>query len=446
MKISFLGATKTVTGSKYLVAENNNTILVDCGLYQGTKEEELLNYEELPVLAKDIDALILTHAHLDHCGFIPRLVKNGFCGKIYATAATIEIAKIILIDSAKIQEENSKKYTSKKNPLSKPLYTQQETVESFDLFTPVDYDKEFEILGFKVKFKRAGHILGASSVYITGSKRVLFSGDLGRLDDPLMVSPDKISHCDLVVMESTYGNRVHAQVDPISKLEKILERVVAENKVLLVPSFAVARSQLFLHYLKQVFLKREDLKIPAFVNSPMINQVTEIYKQHSDEIKLSSDDFKNSMTSARFLEWSKEYSKLNKKKGPLIIVAASGMVSGGRILEHLDHFGKYPNNMVLLIGYQSVGTIGHSLKNDQRDISLLGHKMNVKAEVVLLENLSAHADQDELIHWLSSSQSLPKEVVLVHGEEEAQVGLKKRIEEQLNLSVYLSKEIKEIEL
>jgi metallo-beta-lactamase family protein len=446
VKVKFLGATKTVTGSKSLVQTAKSIVLIDCGLYQGSKEEELLNREEFPISPNAIDAIILTHGHLDHCGFIPKLVRDGFKGKIFATKATIEIAKVILVDSAKIQEENSKKYTSKKNPLSQPLYTQQDSLESFNYFHEVSYDREFEFNDIKIRFKRAGHILGASSVYISEKKTILFSGDLGRFEDPLIFPPDQIEDCDLVVMESTYGNRVHSLEKPQDQLEKVLETVVDENKALLVPSFAVARAQLFIHHLKSVFIKRPDLEIPAFVNSPMINQVTEIYRSHNDEVKLSSEEFKGSMSSVRFLEWSKEYSKLNKKKGPLLIMAASGMMSGGRILQHLDHFGKYANNIVLLIGYQSQGTIGHSLENNEREISLLGHKMNVKAQILKLDNLSAHADQDELVHWLSKGQKSIGQVVLVHGEDIAQRKLKERIEKDLNLVVSLSKEVKEIEL
>ncbi|WP_127718135.1 MBL fold metallo-hydrolase [Halobacteriovorax sp. HLS] len=445
MKISFLGATKTVTGSKYLIEAKSKKFLVDCGLYQGQKEEQLLNRESLGFMAKDLDAIFLTHGHLDHCGMIPKLVKEGFQGKIFATAATIEIAKIILIDSAKIQESDASKYTSEKNPLSTPLYDAQDVQKSFELFSPVEFDHIFSCHGLEVTFRRAGHILGASCVYIKEDKTVLFSGDLGRLNDPLMPAPSEIHHCDLIVMESTYGNRIHSKKDPVIELEKILERVVKDSKVLLVPSFAVARAQLFIHYLSEIFSRREDLKIPAFVNSPMTNLVTEVYRNYSEQTNLTKESFSDSMSGVRFLEFSKEYSKLNKRKGPLIIIAASGMVSGGRVLEHLDHFGKYDNNIVLLIGYQGEGTIGHDLQHDKNEISLLGHKMTVKAQVNFLENLSAHADQSELLEWLSTNKNPEAKVVLVHGDEQAQLELKSVIEQKLKLEVDLSKVIKEID-
>lgn len=445
MKISFLGATKTVTGSKYLVEARSKNFLVDCGLYQGQKEEQLLNREPLDVMAKDVEAIFLTHGHLDHCGMIPKFVKEGFQGKIFATAATIEIAKIILIDSAKIQEADASKYISPKNPLSTPLYTSEDVQKTLELFSVVEFDQTFSFHGLEITYRRAGHILGASCVYIKDEKTALFSGDLGRISDPLMPAPSEIYPCDLIVMESTYGNRIHSHLDPSAELEKILEKVVKEKKVLLVPSFAVARAQLFIHYLSEIFSRREDLKIPAYVNSPMTNSVTEVYRNFSDQTKRSKEEFSDSMSGVRFLEYSKEYSKLNKKKGPLIIIAASGMVSGGRILEHLDHFGKYENNIVLLIGYQGEGTIGYELRNDRREISLLGHKMTVKAQVSFLENLSAHADQSELLEWLSTNKNKSAKVVLVHGDEQAQIDLKSKIEEKLKLEVELSKTIKEVD-
>lgn len=444
MKVSFLGATETVTGSKYLVETGSRKFLVDCGLYQGQKDEELMNREPLPIDACEIDAIFLTHGHLDHCGLIPKLIKDGFNGKIFATEATIEIAKIILLDSARIQESDATKYTSKNNPLSIPLYSLEDAQDSFSLFHKVELNKAFMIDDLEITYKNAGHILGASSIYLKGKKTILFSGDLGRYKDPIMSPPSDICEADYIVMESTYGSRNHSSMNPVMELEKILEDVVKNNRVLLVPSFAVARAQLFVHYLSQIFAKREDLKIPSFVSSPMTNAVTEIYKKFSSETKLSEEEFINSMSGVRFLEFSKDYSKLNKKKGPLIIVAASGMISGGRILKYLDHFGKHSNNIVLLIGYQAEGTIGRDLENDIREVSLLGHTMTIKAEIQKLENLSAHAGQDELMQWLSTNKNPKAQVILVHGEGESQNDLKLKIERDLSLQVSLSKEIREI--
>lgn len=444
MKISFLGAVETVTGSMYLVDTGTTKVLVDCGLYQGQRDEKLLNYRELPVKASDIGAIFLTHGHLDHCGMIPKLVKDGFSGIIFGTEATIEVAKIILLDSAKIQESDASKYTSVKNPLSKALYTTEDALNSFELFRRVEVDKVFNFSDLQVTYRMAGHILGASSIYLKGEKTVLFSGDLGRLDDPLMPAPSQIDECDYIVMESTYGNRNHSRTNPSDELEKILEDVIANKRVLLVPTFAVARAQLFIHYLNEVFTRREDLKVPSFVSSPMTNAVTELYKKFSSQTKLTEEAFISEMSSAKFLEFSKDYSKLNKKKGPLLILAASGMISGGRILEYLDHFGKHENNIILLIGYQAKGTIGHDLENDIREVSLLGHRMNVRADVLKLENLSAHSDQSELLKWLSTNKNPKAQVILVHGEQDAQVELKKKIEDNLNLEVSLSKEVVEI--
>ena len=446
MKVSFLGATKTVTGSKSLLETSSGKYLVDCGLYQGLKEEQLMNFEELPIDAKSIDAIFLTHGHLDHCGMIPKLVKDGFRGAIFATQATIEIAKVILLDSAKIQESESSKYSSRKNPLSSPLYITKDVEDTFDLFKSVEFNESFMVNELEITFKIAGHILGASSVYVKGEKTILFSGDLGRMNDPLMQPPSDIQEADYVIMESTYGNRNHKLTDPAEELERILEDVIKNKRVLLVPTFAVARAQLFIHYLTEVFNKREDLKIPSYVNSPMTNAVTEIYRKLSAETKLTEDAFSDSMSSVRFLEYSKDYSKLNKKKGPLIILAASGMISGGRILEHLDHFGKHEDNIVLLIGYQGAGTIGRDLEDDIREVSLLGHRMTVRAEVMKLENLSAHADQSELLDWLSTNKNPKTKVILVHGDDDAQRDLKLKIETKLGLEVSLSKELGELEL
>lgn len=447
MKIQFLGADSTVTGSKHLLNCNETRVLIDCGLFQGKKEISLRNREELPFSPSELSAVILTHGHLDHCGYLPKLVKDGFSGPIYASAATLEIAKVILLDSAKIQEEDAKKFTSKKNPLSTPLYTTVDALECFNQFRAIDYKKEFHVNDIRFEIERAGHILGASSIYVHfKNKRVLFSGDLGRFNDPLTFDPTPPRECDLIVMESTYGNRSHQDSNVEEELEKILEKVQKERKVLLVPSFAVARAQLFLFLLTKIFKRRPELKIPAFVNSPMTKEVTDLYEKFEFEHKLSSLEFTEAMSSARFLEWSKEYSKLNKKKGPAIIVAASGMVSGGRILEHLDHFGKDANNIVLLIGYQGEGTIGRSLLIGEREIQLLGHKMEVRSEVRLLENLSAHADREELLRWIESAENLPEKIALVHGEDLAQEELKSTIEEKIKIPVILAKDHKSIEV
>lgn len=429
IRVKFLGGAKSVTGSKYLITVNDFNVLIDCGLFQGLKELRLRNWDDLPVNPEEIDALVFTHAHIDHSGYIPLLYKNGYGGKVHCTEPTLELAEVLLRDSAKLQEEeaefaNQKGY-SKHKP-AKPLYTVQDAEEALNVFESHPFEKTFRIHDqIEVRFFHAGHILGAASIELSiytsqGIKRIVFSGDLGPMHSPLHVAPSNPPQADVLFMESTYGARQHKDVDLENELRKLILESDKKGGCILIPAFSVGRTQLVLYYIWKIFQNMKSR--PVYVDSPMAISVTRLYKQYSRYHRLTSEsEFGHHIFDASFVHYVTEQSKskvLNTLKDRAIIISASGMATGGRILHHLYHRLTREQDIVLFTGFLPEGTRGKDIANGERIVKIFGEEVQVKAQVHVLDGLSAHADQDELIEWAGHIKEPPKITFLVHGENE----------------------------
>ena len=438
VNITFLGGAGTVTGSKYLVTHEGQRLLVDCGLFQGYKQLRLRNWDPSPFAAADIDAVLLTHAHLDHSGYLPLLVKQGFKGRVYATPATCDLCGILLPDSGHIQEEDAafanRKGYSKHAP-ALPLYGKHDALVSLDTLHAQQIGKTFSPLpGWQVTFSSAGHILGAASVLVeVAGRRILFSGDLGRPDDLLMHAPDLPPDADTVLIESTYGNREHPKEDVLAELGPALQRVAARGGVAVVPVFAVGRAQAILYAIAQLKAKGDiPHGLPIFLDSPMAVHTSELYQRHPDAHKLDDEGLRALKHVATMIETPEESKALAKRHGPMVILAASGMATGGRVLHHLERYLPDHRNMVILTGYQAPGTRGATLAEGSTWLRLHGRDIEVNAEVVQLQSSSAHADATQLVDWLKHMATPPSQVYVVHGEAAAADALRQRIERELH--------------
>ncbi|MDH5723733.1 MAG: MBL fold metallo-hydrolase [Alphaproteobacteria bacterium] len=453
MKLTFLGATGTVTGSKYLLEDGQKRILIDCGLFQGLKELRLRNWDNLPIDPASVDAVILTHAHIDHSGYLPLFVKNGFTGPVYCSSGTADLCDILLPDSAHIHEEDAERanrygYT-KHNP-ALPLYDKEDAYAALEKIKPVSYGDEHplgEFLSFRLH--HAGHILGAACVSISdGQTNILFSGDLGRLNDPVMNPPAKIQDADYLVLESTYGDRLHEEIDPLIQLENIISQTAARGGTVVIPSFAVGRAQSLMYYIYKLKKDGRIPDLPVYLDSPMAISATKLLKKHSNEHRLS-DDLCAAVCSSVFYTQTVEQSKeiYSRNNGvPSIIISASGMATGGRILHHLKHFIGDPRNTILLAGYQAAGTRGDRLNKGEKEIKIHGDMYKVRAEIDMLHNMSAHADYGEILQWLGNFQKSPRKTFLTHGEPEASKALKAKIEETYDWRVSIPEYEQDVEL
>ncbi|CAN1548291.1 YSH1 Predicted exonuclease of the beta-lactamase fold involved in RNA processing [Burkholderiaceae bacterium] len=437
VNITFLGGAGTVTGSKYLVTHEGQRLLVDCGLFQGYKQLRLRNWDPSPFAASDVDAVLLTHAHLDHSGYLPLLVKQGFKGRVYATPATCDLCGILLPDSGHIQEEDAafanRKGYSKHAP-ALPLYGKHDALVSLNALHAQQIGKTFSPLpGWQVTFSSAGHILGAASVLVeVAGRRILFSGDLGRPDDMLMNAPDLPPDADTVLIESTYGNREHPKEDVLAELGPALQRVAARGGVAVVPVFAVGRAQAILCAIAQLKAKGDiPHGLPIFLDSPMAVHTSELYQRHPDAHKLDDEGLRALKHVATMIETPEASKALAKRHGPMVILAASGMATGGRVLHHLEHYLPDHRNMVILTGYQAPGTRGATLAEGSTWLSMHGRDIEVNAEVVQLQSSSAHADATQLVDWLKHMKNAPSQVYVVHGEAAAADALRQRIEREL---------------
>jgi len=422
--IHFLGAAGTVTGSKYLIKTGAHKILVDCGLFQGIKKLRLLNWDYLPVNIEEIDTVLLTHGHMDHTGYLPRLVKMGFNGTIQGTAPTLDIAEIILRDSAKIQEEEAAKANkegySKHHP-AEPLYDLKDAENALTHFSSVPEGEWLELYeGIKARFNYIGHIIGATFIELEiYGKRLVFSGDIGRPSDRLMRAPKKPESADVLFIESTYGDRLHPKENLDKKLKEIILHTVEKGGSLIIPSFAVERTQTLMYVLWQLRKNKEIPSIPMIMDSPMGANVLEVFKKHKDWHKLSMEDCIAMCNSFRIVrEYRETWEVINDKRSK-IIIAGSGMVSGGRVLTYLQEYVGLPETSVLIAGFQAEGTRGRALLEGTHEIKIYGHYYPVKAEIFDLESLSAHADQQELLDWISDIKNTPEKIFIVHGEVHA---------------------------
>ena len=435
--IRFLGGAGTVTGSKYLVEHEGQSLLVDCGLFQGFKQLRLRNRDPLPVMPNHIGAVLLTHAHLDHSGYLPLLAKEGFHGKVWATPATRDLVQILLPDSGHIQEEDAnfanRKGFSKHAP-ALPLYTEDDAMRCLKLLHAVPMGQAFEPLrGWTARFTGAGHILGAASLLLeVGGRRILFSGDLGRPDDLLMKPPESAPAADVVVCESTYGDREHPEEDVLAELAPALQRVAARGGTAVVPVFAVGRAQALLHAIAQL-KAHGDLphSLPIFLDSPMAVHTTGLFSRHLGEHRLSAAQCRDMEHVAKMVTSVEQSKAIAQQHGPKVILSASGMATGGRVLHHLAlHLGNH-RNMVLLTGYQSPGTRGATMSNGSPSVRIHGQDIPIRAEVVQLASASAHADSSQLMDWLRTLPKPPRRVFVTHGDMAASDALRHRIETEL---------------
>ena len=437
MELTFLGATGTVTGSKYLLASGSTRLLVDCGLFQGFKQLRLRNWAVPPVSPSELDAVILTHAHLDHSGYLPLLVKHGFSARIYCTPGTRDLCGILLPDSGHLQEEDAaqaNRHRYSKHAPALPLYTEEDAVRSLRLIFSVELERDIDLGdGLTLRLSPAGHILGSSLVSVTrGGTSILFSGDLGRPVDLIMKPPATVRRTDYLVIESTYGDRRHDPTDPETALAAVITRTITRGGVVVIPSFAVGRTQSVLyaiHRLKSTGTLPGDL--PVFLDSPMAVEATDIYSRHAGEHRLTPADCRAMCRAARFVNSVEESKRLDGMSGPMVLISASGMATGGRVLHHLKVFAPNPNNTILFVGFQAGGTRGEAMINGATSVKIHGAYVPVRAEVVALECLSAHADYAEILEWLKRFESPPRQTFITHGEPAAADALRHRIEEQL---------------
>ncbi|TNF61157.1 MAG: MBL fold metallo-hydrolase [Burkholderiales bacterium] len=437
VRIRFLGAAGTVTGSKFLVEHEGHRVLVDCGLFQGYKQLRLRNRDPLPVEPNHIDAVILTHAHLDHSGYLPLLVNEGFKGKVWSTPATRDLAKIMLPDSGHIQEEDAafaNRHGFSKHKPALPLYTEEDALRSLRQFRTVPMGQAFEpVRGWQARFSGAGHILGAASLLLeVGGRRILFSGDLGRPNDLLMLPPEPPPAADVVVCESTYGDRDHPEEDILGELGPLLQRVAARGGTAVVPVFAVGRAQALLHAITELKAGGQlPRSLPVYLDSPMAIHSTELFSQHPGEHRLNAAQCRDMGHAATFTRTPDESKAIAQQHGPKVILSASGMATGGRVLHHLSRYLGDHRNMVVLTGYQAPGTRGASLAANAPTLRIHGQDVPVRAEVVQLSSASAHADAGQLLDWLRALPAAPRRVFVVHGDQEASDRLRYRIENEL---------------
>ncbi len=417
-----LGAASTVTGSKHLLESGGRRILVDCGLFQGVKNVRELNWDPLAVEPSSIDAVVITHAHLDHSGYLPRLVREGFSGPILSTPATAAVAEIILRDSAYLQERDAaflNKHRASKHHPALPLYDSDDARRAMDLFTTHPFGREFSLWdsGPVVTFRRAGHILGAATVEVRWQgRRVVFTGDLGRYDDPIMLDPDPVTAADYLVMESTYGDRVHEKTDPVEVLAAVIDATVQRGGTLVVPAFAVGRAQTLLYHLWQLRCAGRLPDVPIYLDSPMAINASELLGEFRDDHRLTPDVYQGMCAMAGYTRDAEESKKISASTAPKIVISASGMATGGRILHHLKAFAPDPRNTIMVTGYQVPGTRGAAIAAGERFVRIHGEWVPINAHVADLAMLSAHADADELIRWASGFTSPPRRVFVVHGE------------------------------
>jgi metallo-beta-lactamase family protein len=451
MNLTFLGATGTVTGSKYLLRSGAVNLLVDCGLFQGYKQLRLRNWAELPVAPAEIDAVVLTHAHLDHSGYLPLLVRDGFRGKIYCSEATFDLCKILLPDSGRLLEEEAEyanRHNYSKHKPALPLYGERDAERALDFFAPQPFGTPFEIGELRCELALAGHILGAASLRVQGpTSSISFSGDVGRLRDPIMVAPAPLRPSDYLVLESTYGDRRHDPADPLPMLGQVVRDTAARGGVTVIPSFAVGRAQTLLYLIDQL-KRRGEIPglLPVYLNSPMAVDATALYQKHRADHRLSRAGCEAMCHAAKIVNSVEESIALNRRQMPMVIIAASGMATGGRVLHHLKAFAGDHRNTILFAGFQAGGTRGAAMIGGAGEIKIHGEYVQVRAEVRQIDNLSAHADADEMLEWLGGAGLAPKRVFITHGEPAAADALRHRIEEKLRWDCHVPDYAEVVEL
>jgi metallo-beta-lactamase family protein len=456
--ITFLGAAETVTGSKHLLTLDGHKVLVDCGLFQGGQELRERNWKPLPINPSEIEAIVITHAHLDHIGYLPKLVKDGYNGPIYSTKATVDLSRISLPDSGRLQEEDA--HFASKHGLGQhhpalPLYNEADAYKCLKLFKPIHYYQMQELPGkAQFQFMPAGHILGSgfAEIYFENGERILMSGDLGRYNTPIIKDPTTVEFAEYLVIESTYGDRLHAHEDTEGKMAEIFTKAHEEGGIVLVPSFAIGRTQELLYFINDLEEKNRIPRIPIFIDSPMATTTTGVYasaqEEHDSDMKIRVDKGGKPLhpENVTFVRDSEQSRALNSQRGPMVIIAGSGMANGGRIVHHLLHHLGDTSTTVLFTGYQAEGTLGRRLIEGADRVRIHGNEVEVRAEVAVLNSLSAHADQGEILAWLGKFKQPPKQTFIVHGEPPAQKVLQSKINELLHWNTVIPHQAQSFEL
>jgi len=434
--ISFLGAAETVTGSRYLVESERSRVLVDCGLFQGYKKLRQRNWAAPGFEPASVDAVVLTHAHLDHSGYLPRLVKAGFRGPVYCTPGTRDLLRILLPDAGFLQEEEARLaqrlgYSRHQPP--EPLFTREEAERCLELVETRDYAAPFRITSeVGGTLTRAGHIVGSACLGLElGGVRLGFSGDLGRPHDPIMSPPEPPPACDYLVVESTYGDRRHPQEPPEVELGQVIRETAGRGGVVVIPAFAVGRAQSVLHLVARLMQSGAIPELPVFLDSPMAIDATTIFREHAEEHRLSHQECLQMCAVAHYANTADESKTIDATDGPMVVISASGMATGGRVLHHLKRFLPDRKNTVLMVGYQSAGTRGRSLLDGAEELKIHGQYVPVRASVRKLDGLSAHADYSEIIAWLRGSAEKPSRVFVTHGEPAASDAMRRRLRDEL---------------
>lgn len=452
LKLTFLGGAGTVTGSKYLLEHGGFRILVDCGLFQGYKPLRLKNWAPFPVPPSSLSAVVLTHAHLDHSGYLPLLVRNGFRGPVFCTAATKDLCSILLPDSGHLQEQDAayaNRHGFSRHHPALPLYSEENARRALDFLRPVDFDTPIALPGgAEARFVYAGHILGAASVLLRWAGRnIAFSGDIGRFGDPLMRDPQTPSNADFVLIESTYGNRSHDTADVATILGELVGKTVHRGGTVVVPAFAVGRAQSLLYHLSRARgLGKMPSLVPIFLDSPMAIDATEIFRHNATDQKLRPTELARLNSDVQYVRTSEESRALTANPMPKVILSASGMATGGRVLHHLEHYAPDPKNMILFTGFQAGGTRGAAMVAGVDSIKMHGVYVPVRAEVRALSMLSAHADRNELLRWAGGFKTPPRTAYIVHGEPEGSDMLRRALEENLGWSAMIPEHGQEVML
>ncbi|MDA1324019.1 MAG: MBL fold metallo-hydrolase [Proteobacteria bacterium] len=451
LTLKFLGGVGTVTGSKHLLRGPGISVMVDCGLFQGFKQLRLRNWAPFPVKPQEIETIVLTHAHLDHSGYIPRLVKQGFQGQVLSTPATHDLCKILLRDSGHILEKDAEfanRHGFSKHKPALPLYTQADAEASLNRFADVPFDTEHRLgESGSVTFLRAGHILGAAVARITaGGQTIVFSGDLGRSNTATMLDPAAVRQADYLVLESTYGNRLHEPRDPEDALAQIIGDTAARGGSVIIPSFAVGRTQSLLLHLSRLKSAGRIPNIPVFLDSPMATSASELFCHHLADQRLTAAECREACAVAHYVRDVEESKNLDTNPMPKVIVSASGMATGGRVVHHLKRYAPDRRSTILFAGFQAGGTRGDAMTKGAETVKIHGQHIPVRAQIENLHMLSAHADADEIMAWLANFQQPPKTTFITHGEPAASDALRQRIEEELGWTCHVPEQGEEIAL
>ncbi len=452
--LTFLGATGTVTGSRFLLEIDSHRYLIDCGLFQGSKKNRLRNWDKFPVDPAIVEKVLITHAHIDHTGYLPRFCKQGFTGPIYATRGTYDLSEILLPDSAHLQEEDARHANThgySKHKPAEPLYTVEDAYNALSFFKPVYYGQRVQLLpDVRAKFRDAGHILGSAYIDIKrergkDSRKIVFSGDLGRAAQPILKEPYQPFNVDYLILESTYGDRLHEDHFPANQLREVILRSIARGGVLLIPAFAVGRTQLLLYLIREMETRREIPSLPVYIDSPMAIDATAIFRKHMPELNMESRVLnlqgKKIFTPRKLTicRTPRESKAINKIKRRAIIISASGMATGGRILHHLEQRLPDPRNTILFVGYQAEGTRGRTILDRHDSVKIHGRHVPIRAAVESISGFSGHADYQEILAWLMGFNRPPKMTFIVHGEPAASRALAQKIRRRFGWKVVIPK-------